>query len=897
MPYIYFKGSFDPYPQQAGGVVTPQGWQSDSATPRRSCAAKVSNEDVINKYVAPVQLAEGWQTFSGFPKKALAAVVSNLDVHNRYAVPTQLPNGWQENVVAVPKKDLWFLRQQAQLLFAPAASTSVVEYYYFTGSIQTWTCPSDVYSIYVECWGAGKNGVNGDAVSGGDGGSGGGYAAGTFSTTPGNGYDYRVGQSLPGSGQATSFNYDGVATFSIGANGASSSSPGSGILGTVLRTGGQGASTSGVGGGGGGSGANPAGSPNAGTSGGATGGAGGAGGTDFGAGGNGGNDSVNGTNGVLPGAGGGGGGKSASGGTGGYGQLRITYTIGGSPDSSTFIAGFPQFIPVPVRPPFLKMSDGLPINYYPIPTQLPNGWDTYPPVVPRRPQIAKQSEIDFNVAYSVPPQLPEGWQSYSAAPAKAATARITDQSIYVYFATPTQLSNGWEAYSSIAKDPKEPKTDPGLIYFPYLAPVPPGWDTYSSYPTDPKNAKSDDYNSLNRFDIPTQLPEGWQAHSQNPSKAATARKDEDRLYMTFVAPTQLPEGWQPHSSVPKKPATARKEEDRNYLRFAAPTQEKQGWEAYSAIPKDPKEPETDPGNIYPRIIVPLPEGWEAFSTIPKDPKEPRIDPGFIYPRIEDPDTWMGWTAYSSYPSDSKEPKTDPGYTYLRFETIAERSGWRTETGIKPSKPKSPQQDSSLLSVFVRPLQPIVGWEPTAGIVRARGPQTRTSNEFVPFVLLLTPLGWEAQPIQPTKAKGTQRGQALDVYVRFVSPSGWENYATPFTTKRLKQQSAENHLIQPAARIPTGWEQQQQGQQQIRKLLRAVESPLIVTPFRSVAWLFDQPTRVADKKKQQVWNTSWDFSLNVGVFTVPEYFSVDIVYGITDDSIYDVSGISIQDINP
>jgi len=65
----------------------------------------------------------------------------------------------------------------------------------------TWTCPDNVNSIMVECWGAGGGGqrANGNPAAGG-GGSGGGYVRSNLSVVPGNSYNLYIG--IGGSGNS-----------------------------------------------------------------------------------------------------------------------------------------------------------------------------------------------------------------------------------------------------------------------------------------------------------------------------------------------------------------------------------------------------------------------------------------------------------------------------------------------------------------------------------------------------------------------------------------------------------------------------------------------------------------------------------------------------------------------
>jgi hypothetical protein len=127
--------------------------------------------------------------------------------------------------------------------------------------ITTWTSPSDVTTLYAECWGAGGGGGRanvGDFVSlgkaRGGGGGAGAYAASQLSITGGTSYSIKVGRSTVNRdtwfisdttlfaqggdvGQATSISNGG-----IGAGGSGGSASLS--IGTVKRSGGSGASAS-----------------------------------------------------------------------------------------------------------------------------------------------------------------------------------------------------------------------------------------------------------------------------------------------------------------------------------------------------------------------------------------------------------------------------------------------------------------------------------------------------------------------------------------------------------------------------------------------------------------------------------------------------------------------------
>lgn len=127
----------------------------------------------------------------------------------------------------------------------------------------TWTCPAYVYSVKVECWGAGGKGGRYDHVldtwSGG-GGGGGGYARlNAFASTPGTGYAYVVGGGSDSNN--TTFNTSScIANRGGNAGSPNNYNPGTGSSGTgdVVHTGGTGGNanlSSIAGGGGGGAGA------------------------------------------------------------------------------------------------------------------------------------------------------------------------------------------------------------------------------------------------------------------------------------------------------------------------------------------------------------------------------------------------------------------------------------------------------------------------------------------------------------------------------------------------------------------------------------------------------------------------------------------------------------------
>jgi len=234
---------------------------------------------------------------------------------------------------------------------------------YTTAGSYTWTCPSNVSSVQIECWGAGGAGCSESLEGGygaGAGGGGGAYSKkNSYSVTPGSGYTVNVGA---GGTYSTTYGTDGGDTYFVstavcmakggthgsawntgGVGGSASSSVGD----TKYNGGNAGESSSSNGwGGGGGSSAGTASAgnytslntqnQNAGTqvSGGGYGGAGGdavpsGGGT--------------GQNGGSPGGGGGGngyndGGGWNHGGSGGAGKVLLTYSTATAPTVTTTTA-------------------------------------------------------------------------------------------------------------------------------------------------------------------------------------------------------------------------------------------------------------------------------------------------------------------------------------------------------------------------------------------------------------------------------------------------------------------------------------------------------------------------------------------------------------------------------
>ena len=196
-------------------------------------------------------------------------------------------------------------------------------------STDTWTCPQNVFSVFVECWAGGMDGLLESGVDGGGtGGKGGDYASAIVPVSPGVTYDRIIGTGYAhaSNGGDTYFD-DGAVVSATGSGGTTT--------GSTTYTGGSGGAGSGSGGagqgGGGGSSAGPSSNGNAGGDAIAgTPGAGGSAVTEGGAGGAGGDDSPNTAGGVgsLPGGGGGGSDATAlAAGLGVGGKMRMTYTI------------------------------------------------------------------------------------------------------------------------------------------------------------------------------------------------------------------------------------------------------------------------------------------------------------------------------------------------------------------------------------------------------------------------------------------------------------------------------------------------------------------------------------------------------------------------------------------
>lgn len=96
-----------------------------------------------------------------------------------------------------------------------------------------WTCPANLSSIQVECWGAGGGGGGGTTISGGGGGGGGEYACEPgYAVIPGNVYTYAVGREGQGGVSAGQGGWSGGNTiFDTSANGVTANGGGGGDTG------------------------------------------------------------------------------------------------------------------------------------------------------------------------------------------------------------------------------------------------------------------------------------------------------------------------------------------------------------------------------------------------------------------------------------------------------------------------------------------------------------------------------------------------------------------------------------------------------------------------------------------------------------------------------------------
>lgn len=191
----------------------------------------------------------------------------------------------------------------------------------------TWTCPALIFTVDVDAWGSGVDGLPTGGSSGAAGQGGGAYAGDTIAVTPGNTYTVTVD---PANGASFSeFTGDSASVIADSANGTSGGTTAA-STGAVKFAGGSGgahASTTGGGGGGSGGSTGAGGNGTAGTSlANGVGGPGGTGSPGGAAGGDGGFHS-SGLPGVVPGGGGGGAGDTAGkvGGAGQAGRVILTW--------------------------------------------------------------------------------------------------------------------------------------------------------------------------------------------------------------------------------------------------------------------------------------------------------------------------------------------------------------------------------------------------------------------------------------------------------------------------------------------------------------------------------------------------------------------------------------------
>jgi hypothetical protein len=228
------------------------------------------------------------------------------------------------------------------LLFTSVGAQTIQTF----NTTSTWSCPSGVSKVTVECWGAGGGGGNSDSafVDGGCGGGGGAFSKSILPVTSSTNYQVNVGAGGTGapssstiaatSGGGSWFNTPTTILARGGAAGANNSVNGGGNgasalagIGTLRWSGGRGADASGTGGGGGGSSAGNSADGNYTSS----------VQTQVGAsapsgGGNGGNASplnaINGAPGIVPGGGGGGSENNplSAGGNGADGKIVISYS-------------------------------------------------------------------------------------------------------------------------------------------------------------------------------------------------------------------------------------------------------------------------------------------------------------------------------------------------------------------------------------------------------------------------------------------------------------------------------------------------------------------------------------------------------------------------------------------
>jgi len=203
---------------------------------------------------------------------------------------------------------------------APTETATAEVVFLSTGS---FTVPTGITTVIVECWGGGQGGVNGSGTTGGAGGLGADYVRSTLTVISGNTYTVTIGNG-GGPSTAGGDTWFGAVGTIIAKGGGSATAD----IGDVTFAGGAGAAgaLAGVGGGGGGAAGD---ANNGGAASGQTHGTGGA--TGGGDGGDGGASSANGNPGVVPGGGGGGGGFKLLGtttaGSGAKGKCTVTWTL------------------------------------------------------------------------------------------------------------------------------------------------------------------------------------------------------------------------------------------------------------------------------------------------------------------------------------------------------------------------------------------------------------------------------------------------------------------------------------------------------------------------------------------------------------------------------------------
>lgn len=204
-----------------------------------------------------------------------------------------------------------------------AATAKVV--FLATGS---FTVPTGITSVIVECWAGGAGGAPDTGTGGGNGGGGGAYSRSTLAVTAGNTYTVTVGVGGPSNTAGGDSWFNTNATILAKGGTISTGGQATSGIGDVKFSGGNGAAgaLAGAGGGGGGGAGDAA---DGGAASGQTHGTGGA--TGGGDGGDGGPSSTVGSPGVVPGGGGGGGGfnllGTSNGGAGANGKVTVQWTL------------------------------------------------------------------------------------------------------------------------------------------------------------------------------------------------------------------------------------------------------------------------------------------------------------------------------------------------------------------------------------------------------------------------------------------------------------------------------------------------------------------------------------------------------------------------------------------